>query len=228
MDCQPIEVRARRKLNVALPSRRGLFEVLGAVGVELIFASYTAPAMAADFGVLKSRVHNRGRPPDSFLEELVAWARSAPGELFAPNAEPDVYASVKPSLGPWRDDRHRRAVMLEVMRVLAGFESSWNWNAGVDTTNPTSTTPETIEAGAWQISANSRSFGDDLKVLVRAKVGSFDGNDFQRHMKADHLFAMEYTSRLLRHTVRHHGPVKRHEIDPWLRRDAVATFERLI
>jgi hypothetical protein len=34
--------------------------------------------------------------------------------------------------------------MLEVTRVLAGFESSWHWNAGVDTNNPTSITPGTI------------------------------------------------------------------------------------
>jgi hypothetical protein len=73
--------------------------------------------------------------------------------------------------------------MLEIMRVLAGFESSWDWNAGVDTTNPTSTTPDTIETGAWQVSASSMAFGQELKDLVLNKVGSLDGNDFQRAMK---------------------------------------------
>jgi hypothetical protein len=38
----------------------------------------------------------------------------------------------------WDDLQHRRAAMLEVMRVHAGFESSWNWKQGVDTTNRTS------------------------------------------------------------------------------------------
>ena len=84
-----------------------------------------------DFHATKQRVLNRGVPPDSFLDELVAWGRSAPDEIFAPNANTDVYSNVVAVLGPWQDLRHRRAVMLEVMRVLAGFESSWNWNAGV-------------------------------------------------------------------------------------------------
>jgi hypothetical protein len=118
--------------------------------------------------------------------------------------------------------------MLEVLRVLAGFESSWNWKAGVDTTNPTSTTPETIEAGAWQVSANSMAFGPELKELVRDRVGSLDGNDFQDAMKQDHQLAMEYAARLLRRTVKHHGPVVRREIDPWLRRDAVVEFQTLL
>ena len=122
----------------------------------------------------------------------------------------------------------RRAVMLEVMRVLAGFESSWDFNAGVDVTNPDSMTPDTIEAGAWQVSANSIGFGEELKDLVLTKVGSLDGNAFQRAMKEDHPLAMEYVARLLRRTVNHHGPVKRHEIDQWLRRDAVSEFRALL
>jgi hypothetical protein len=114
--------------------------------------------------------------------------------------------------------------MLEVMRVLAGFESSWKWNAGPDTTNPTSVTPSTEEAGAWQVSANSLAFGQDLKNLVLQHAGSLDPVEFQRKMKEDHPLAMEYIARLLRHTVDHNGPVKRHEIDTWLHRDAVEEF----
>lgn len=176
----------------------------------------------------KHRVSNRGIPPAAFLDQMVAWGKSAPGDIFAPNASNDVYSSIKSTLGPWDGLKHRRAVMLEVMRVLAGFESSWNWNAGVDTTNSTSVTPETIEAGAWQVSANSMNFGQELKNLVRHKVGTLDGNAFQKAMKADHILAMEYIARLLRRTTRHNGPVKRHEIDHWLRRDAVAEFQKLL
>ena len=176
----------------------------------------------------KQHVHNRGVAPDSFLDQLVAWGKQAPDEIFAPNPFSDVYSSVKNTLGPWRDSKHRRAVMLEVMRVLAGFESSWDWNAGVDETNPTSITPETIEAGAWQVSANSMGFGQELKDLVLRVVGTHDGADFQEAMKKNHPLAMEYVARLLRRTVRHHGPVLRHEIDPWLRRDAVEEFEALL
>ena len=180
------------------------------------------------FNATKHKVANRGVPPDSFLIELVGWGRTAPDEIFAPNPYADVYSNVVGVLGPWQGLQHRRAVMLEVMRVLAGFESSWDWNAGVDTTNPTSTTPDTIEAGAWQVSANSLVYGQELKDLVLNKVGSLDGDDFQKAMKQNHPLAMEYIARLLRRTVDHNGPVKRHEIDSWLSRDAVVEFQALL
>jgi hypothetical protein len=131
----------------------------------------------------KQRVHNRGVPPDSFLDELVAWGRTAADDIFLPHSQRDVYSNVVGVLGPWQDLRHRRAAMLEVMRVLAGFESSWNWNEGVDVTNPTSNTPSTMEAGAWQVSANLMGFGQELKQLVLSEMGSLNGNDFQRAMK---------------------------------------------
>lgn len=176
----------------------------------------------------KQHVLNRGVPPDDFLDQLIEWGKQAPDEIFTPNPFNDVYSSVKNTLGPWKDIENRRAVMLEVMRVLAGFESSWHWNAGRDTNNPTSVTPETIEAGAWQVSANSMNFGEELRNLILKEVGSVDGNDFQRAMKENHPLAMEYIARLLRRTTRHNGPVLRHEIDPWLRRDAVEEFEGLL
>jgi hypothetical protein len=181
-----------------------------------------------EFHATKQKVLNRGIPPDNFLTQLVAWGKTAPDEIFAPNQNTDVYSNIVGVLGPWQNLRHRRAAMLEVMRVLAGFESSWDWNAGVDTTNPTSDTPNTMEAGAWQVSANSMSFGQELKDLVLRQVGSLDGTAFQAAMKQNHPLAMEYIARLLRRTVDHNGPVKRHEIDPWLRRDAVTEFESLL
>lgn len=176
----------------------------------------------------KQKVSNRGVPPDDFLDQLVAWGKTAPEEIFLPNNAQDVYTNIAKVLGPWKGPEHRRAVMLEVMRVLAGMESSWHWNAGRDTTNPSSVTPDTIEAGAWQVSANSIKFGQDLKSLVLQKVRTLDGNDFQRVTKQDHVFAMEYIARLLRHTVNHNGPVKRHEIDAWLKQDAVSEFMKLL
>ncbi len=117
--------------------------------------------------------------------------------------------------------------MLEIMRVLAGFESSWDWNEGVDTTNPGSNTPDTMEAGAWQVSYNSVVFGHDLRVLCDSR-GITNGTKFQAVTKADHPFAMEYIARLLRHTCQHNGPVKRHEIDPWLKRESVGEFMQLL
>ncbi|HYU96264.1 MAG TPA: hypothetical protein VE989_08880 [Sphingomicrobium sp.] len=173
------------------------------------------------YHALKAQVKNRGKAPDSFLDELIAWGKDAPDEIFVKNDAHDVYSSVRATLGPWRDNQHRRAVMLEVMRVLAGFESSWDWTEGRDVTNPTSNTATTTEAGAFQVSANSMSFGPELKALVIAHAGAADGETFQAAMKSDHPLAMEYIARLLRRTVNHNGPVKRHEIDEWLRKDAV-------
>ena len=60
------------------------------------------------------------------------------------------------------------------------------------------------------------------------KVGTLDGNAFQQAMKQNHPLAMEYVARLLRRTTHHNGPVLRHEIDGWLRRNAVAEFQALI
>lgn len=178
--------------------------------------------------ITKQHVSNRGAPPDSFLDELVAWGKDAPEEIFAQNQYSDIYSSVKNVLGPWKGNEHRRAVMLEVMRVLAGFESSWNWNEGRDVTNPTSNTPDTTEAGAFQVSANSMNLGSELKELVLRELGAADGLKFQEGMKANHRLALEYVARLLRRTTHHHGPVLRHEIDPWLRRDAVEEFQGLL
>src|SRR3954463_3672859 len=121
------------------------------------------------YHALKAEVADRGAAPDAFLDELIAWGRAAPDDIFAPNPEDDIYAAIRPALGPWRDNLHRRAVMIEVMRVLAGFESSWNWDEGRDVCNSESVTPETIEAGAWQVSANSMEFADELRALVLAR-----------------------------------------------------------
>jgi hypothetical protein len=145
----------------------------------------------------KQRVYNRGVPPDNFLIELVTWGRIAPKEIFVPNSSIDIYSDVFRVPGPWQDLRHRRAVMLEVMRVLAGFECSWNWNEGRDAHNATSVTSVTIQAGAWQVSANSMGIGQELKDLVLAKVGSLEGNAFQRALKQNHMLAMDYIARLL-------------------------------
>src|ERR1041384_1456757 len=113
------------------------------------------------YSATKQKVLNRGVPPDDFLDELVAWGKDAPDDIFEPNDADDVYSSVFDALGPWEDLAHRRAVMLEVMRVLAGFESSWDWNEGRDTNNPSSNTKNTTEAGAWQVSADSMNFGKE-------------------------------------------------------------------
>lgn len=181
--------------------------------------------MSRTFVACKSKVFNRGKPPDAFLNEIIDWASNAPDEIFQPNNTFDIYSSVVADLGPWKNLTHRKAAMLEVLRVLGGFESSWDWNADVDPTNPTSITACTKEAGIFQCSGNSMSFDTSLKDLVMKTTGTTDCNTFRTETKSNHEFAIEYCARLLRFTVKHHGPVKRKEINPWLRRDAVAEFE---
>jgi hypothetical protein len=178
--------------------------------------------MARAFVACKQHVHNRGTPSDAFLDQLVDWATAAPDEIFVRNEITDIYSFVRPELGPWASDLERRAAMLEVLRVLAGFESSWDWNEGRDVTNPHSNQPCTEEAGIFQVSGDSMNFDASLKDLVRRTQGNTNCDIFRATMKSNHPFALQYCARLLRFTTDHHGPVKRKEINPWLRRDAMA------
>lgn len=176
------------------------------------------------YHAVKQAVLNRGVPPDSFLDELIAWGKIARSGIFASSPDPDIYSTIVGVLGPWEGSQHRRAAMLEVMRVLAGFESSWDWQAGRDPDTAHPELPETWEAGAWQVSADSMDIDPELRAVVVARAGTDDPGTFQSCMKSDHSLAMEYVARLLRHSVTHNGPVRRHEIDAWLRRDAVDEF----
>lgn len=185
--------------------------------------------MARQFVACKKKVFNRGKPPDSFLNELIDWARQAPAEIFEVNDEHDIYTNVRPQLGPYAGLLHRKAVMLEALRVLGGFESAWHFDAGRDVNNPTSNTPCTEEAGIFQCSGNSMNFDASLKnLLAEASGGRTDCETFIVVTKEDHQFAFEYCARLLRFTVNHHGPVKRKEINDFLRRDAVAEFQAFL
>jgi hypothetical protein len=194
------------------------------------------------FEATKAEVLNRGQPPDSFLIDLVDWGRTAAEDIFAPNSEVDIYSKTKAELGPWDSFFHRRAAMLEVMRVLAGFESSWDWTEGVDTSRLGPDTPENAEAGAWQVSYDARFLAPELKLLLyENKI--LDGVAFQRAMKFNHMLSMEFVARLMRRITKHNGPLykesereairkslrgEEHSIYPWLRRDAAAEFMDLM
>lgn len=184
--------------------------------------------MPRTFVACKAKVHNRGVPPDSFLNEIVDWARQAPDEIFEPNQIHDIYSNIVGELGPWKNLLHRKAAMLEVLRVLGGFESSWKWTEGVDVNNPDSNTPCTEEAGIFQCSGNSMSFDASLKSMLLAATGKTDCDTFRDETKTNHQFAIEYCARLIRFTVNHHGPIKQKHINPWLRRDAVSEFESFL
>ena len=195
------------------------------------------------FTATKSPVSNRGIPPDDFLSELVTWAKTAPDEIFAVNSNPaDIYSCMKPYLGPWPDLLHRKAAMLEALRVLAGMESSWNWNEGRDTSAGPET-PQEMEAGAWQVSADGRVFGADLEglygnltlgatVVPGTTLEDTQAYAFQAAMKSNHSAACEWIARLLRWTVKANGPTLNksgsNSIYQWLSRDAQAEFVTLL
>lgn len=204
-------------------------------------AALSAPVT---FFATKARVLNRGVPPDEFLRELLEWGRKAPAEIFARNLiKGDIYDKVAPELGPWNgSDLARRAAMLEVMRVLAGFESSWDWKEGVDTSRLGADTPENAEAGAWQVSYDARALSPELATLLRNN-GIRNGLEFQREMKHNHALAMEFIARLMRFNTKHNGPLYKGEerlairkslrgaensIYPWLSRASMEEFATLL
>lgn len=206
--------------------------------------------MSTSYIATLSHVFNRGRPEPAFLDELVKCIRPLPDELFAANANFDIYSKVKAELGPWESLLHRKAVMAEVLRVLAMFESSANWRQGVDSSRRTPTTNENAEAGAWQVSWDARRLDPSLADFLK-KNGITDGVAFQQRMKTDHQIAVTFAVLLLRIDVKDYnrianGPVLKGEerrktwphrprlwseeesIYPWLRRAAVAEFMGLL
>ena len=185
-----------------------------------------AAAEPAQFVACKQKIHNRGAAPTPFLTEIIEWGKTADAEIFRRNEIFDIYSSVVSQLGPWRGDLHRRAAMLEVLRVLAGFESSWSWLEGRDVKNPKSNTPCTEEAGIFQCSGDSMNYSPGLRQLLIAVGGDGTCASFIALSKNNHRFAFEYCARLLRITIKHHGPIKHGHIHPWLRRDAVDEIMR--
>src|ERR1700739_2359948 len=74
-------------------------------------------------------------PPNSFLDQLIDAIDPLPDEVFAQNDRRDIYSVMEGALGPWTTLLHRKAVMCEVLRVQAAFESDWKGNEGVDVNN---------------------------------------------------------------------------------------------
>jgi hypothetical protein len=126
---------------------------------------------ASAFPVLFSPVHNRGTAPALFLDTLVNTIRDLPDEVFSDEYRSKTELDVFEFLG--YDSTvlvpnltMRKAFMCEVLRVLGGFESSWNWSEGRDTANDDSDTWPEFEAGVFQCSANSMNFDPSLKECL--------------------------------------------------------------
>ena len=179
--------------------------------------------MARQYNACLSKVLGSS-PPVSFLDELVDWAITAPDILFAANTKFDIYSSVAPQLGPYGLPVHRKAVMLEVLRVLPGHESMWNWNQGVDAGKKVKKTSHNEETGVFQVSADSMEWDKSLKDFVQATVGATDDATFIARMKSNHRFAIEYAVRLLRINIAWNGPISGRRIHSELKRTAVTEF----
>lgn len=191
---------------------------------NIFLMGYRSRSAAPVFVAAKKPVHNRGSAPEAFLNELLNWAKTAPPEIFTYNDKRDIYASLNKELGPYDSELKRRAVMCEALRVLGGFESSWDWTEGRDTTNPNIDSAANEEAGIFQTSYDSIAFDPSLKACMK-RYGVLTAPEFIRTSKSNHKFALEYTARLLRFSTTHHGPIKRQEIDKWVSREAVKEFE---
>lgn len=202
------------------------------------------------FAAALSFVEGRGRPPVAFLEELLAFIKTAPAEIFAPNRVPnDAFAVIKSSLATphgndgsgtpvyvWENMLHRRAAMAELMRVHAGRESSWKWGEGVDKTNAASVRNKTgEETGIFQVSFDSTWLDSEEGKDIMGAFAKAHGLDtpakFIPAMKENHTLAMEYYARLVRVSIKWAGPLVRHNADSvylYLNRDSMREFMALL
>lgn len=189
-------------------------------------------ALEMTFHATKAAVSNRGSAPDSFLSELVTCAKVWPQEVCAVNATAhDVFDVVRPILGPWVSILHRCASMCEVLRVLGGMESSWNWEEGVDTSNASSVAHLSgQEAGIFQVSFDSLALdsGHSLKNCLNDWGVETEVHEFIAAMRSNHALAIGYAARLLRVNTAWSGPTVGGHMQPWLSRAAVAEFEQML
>ena len=171
-----------------------------------------------------------GHPPNSFLDQLIDAINPLPDQVFEKNQHHDIYSVMFGSLGPYDSLLHRKAVMCETLRVQAAFESDWDWNEGVDTTNQTSVHhKEGEETGAFQVSWDSMHFDDSLRECLDRLAGGHDVLTFIEKMKSNHALAVEYCARLLRFNTTWCGTLNDpHKVRAHVRRDAVAEFQTFL
>lgn len=171
-------------------------------------------------------VPSRGQPPREWLDTLIDAMLPLSDSLFAPNSYDDVYSLLAPVLGPWTGIPQRKAAMAEILRVLAGEESSWDWQCGADTTAGPET-PAEEETGAFQVSQNSVLLDKTggLAELLNQHLGSHTPALFIPAMKAEPALAVEYAIRLLRVSYRWDGPLLRGVVSRAVWKPAAAEFE---
>ncbi len=72
-------------------------------------------------------------PPVRFLDELVDWGRICAGYAFHVDCKRRHLCKCFAGSRALYGRAHRKAVMLEVLRVLAGIESGWRWEIRAST-----------------------------------------------------------------------------------------------
>jgi uncharacterized protein (TIGR02594 family) len=172
-----------------------------------------------------------GAPPTTFLDQLIDAINPLPDSVFAENALDDIYSEMSGVLGPWTGLLHRKAVMAEVLRVQAAFESDWNWHDGVDMEHGAGTgrPKDEWETGAFQVSANSMKKDPSLSACVKLHAGATDTQTFLDAMKFNHALAVEYCARLLRFDTTWCGTINKHsKVYSHVKRDAVAEFQTFL
>lgn len=169
-------------------------------------------------------------PPNSFLDQLIDAMDPLPDQVFEKNDNHDIYSVMLGSLGPYTGLLHRKAVMCEVLRVQAGFESDWNWNEGVDVNNENSKAhKEGEETGAFQVSWDSMAFDKSLKDCLDRLAGGHDVLTFIDKMKSNQALAVEYCARLLRFSTAWCGTINdARKVIAHVRRDAVTEFQSFL
>jgi hypothetical protein len=169
-------------------------------------------------------------PPIPFLDQLIDAIDPLPDDVFAENPLHDIYAVMKGSLGPYTSLKHRKAVMCEVLRVQAAFESDWDWDEGVDIDNVHSLTHiDGEETGAFQVSFDSTALGHSAMLPFAVAHRIETPQKFIPAMKEDHRLAVEYCARLLRISTAWCGTINNpSQVISHVRRDAVDEFQTFL
>lgn len=181
-----------------------------------------------NFSATKVKV-NGNIPPDDFLQLLISVVKKLPDSVFEVNANHDIFSVMAPVAKSYTGILNRRAWLCEGLRCLASLESSYDWNEGRDM-GASNISPQTMESGIFQCSANSMYFGKELQELFTKHTGlpysqsNSACNAFIEEMKSNHEFAIHFMVLLCRITVRTHGPLVRGEINKWLNKSSVIEF----
>jgi hypothetical protein len=179
---------------------------------------------------LKQVSEQHGKPPIEFLDTLVDTIEDLPNDVFSKNDKYDIYSVINGVLGPYSDLLHRKAVMCEILRIVAAFESDWDWNEGVDVGKSKSKFKKIAEeTGAFQVSFDSMSTDKSLKDCLDRHEGKHDVETFISAMKSNHQLAIEYCARLFRFDTTWCGTVKnKNMVISHLSRNAVAEFKSFL